>query len=99
MKEILKLLDAGACLLGYVIPRYVSTMHVLQHLLSKKKSKPRLIRGILLLQEFDLTIKHRKGSENLVADHLSRLIREEDDTPIYDSFSSKRLFKMQGMVP
>ncbi|KAL0307599.1 UNVERIFIED_CONTAM: hypothetical protein Scaly_2977900 [Sesamum calycinum] len=40
-----------------------------------------------------------QGSENLVADHLSRLIREEDDTPICDSFPGERLFKMQGMVP
>ncbi|KAK4401681.1 Retrovirus-related Pol polyprotein from transposon.6 [Sesamum angolense] len=69
-----------------------------KHLLSKKESKPRLIRWILLLQEFDLTIKDRKGSENLVADHLSRLIREEDDTPICDSFPGERLFKMQGFV-
>ncbi|KAL0378807.1 UNVERIFIED_CONTAM: hypothetical protein Sradi_3186200 [Sesamum radiatum] len=53
----------------------------------------------LLLQEFDVTIKDRKGSENLVADHLSRLVREEDDTPICDSFPGERLFKMQGMVP
>ncbi|KAL0448652.1 UNVERIFIED_CONTAM: Retrovirus-related Pol polyprotein from transposon.6 [Sesamum latifolium] len=71
----------------------------LKHLLSKKEFKPRLIRWILLLQEFDLTIKDRKGSENLVADHLSRLIREEDDTPICDSFPGERLFNMQGMVP
>ncbi|KAL0393210.1 UNVERIFIED_CONTAM: Retrovirus-related Pol polyprotein from transposon.6 [Sesamum radiatum] len=70
----------------------------LKHLLSKKESKPRLIRWILLLQEFDLTIKDRKGSENLVSDHLSRLIREEDDTPICDSFPGERLFKMQDQV-
>ncbi|KAK4397867.1 hypothetical protein Sango_1262200 [Sesamum angolense] len=71
----------------------------LKHLLSKKESKPRLIRWILLLQDFNLTIKDSKGSENLVADHLSRLTREEDDTPICDSFPSERLFKMQSMVP
>ncbi|KAL0324589.1 UNVERIFIED_CONTAM: hypothetical protein Scaly_2426000 [Sesamum calycinum] len=39
-----------------------------------------------------------QGSENLVADHLSRLIREEDDTPICDSFPGERLFKMQDQV-
>nr|GEZ80306.1 hypothetical protein [Tanacetum cinerariifolium] len=36
-------------------------------------AKPRLLRWVLLLQEFDITILDKKGSENLTADHLSRL--------------------------
>ncbi|CAN6487396.1 unnamed protein product [Victoria cruziana] len=60
----------------------------LKYLMSKKDSKPRLIRWILLLQEFDLEIKDKKGSENVVADHLSRVLVEveKDQLPVSDTF-------------
>jgi len=49
----------------------------IKYLLNKADSKPRLIRCILLLQELDLVIQDEKGSENVVADHLPRLVNEE----------------------
>ena len=49
----------------------------IKHLLTKTDSKPRLIRWVLLIQEFDIVIKDKKGSENMVVDHLSRLNNEE----------------------
>ncbi|RVW24241.1 Retrovirus-related Pol polyprotein from transposon 297 [Vitis vinifera] len=45
----------------------------LKYLLTKQDAKARLIRWILLLQEFNLQIRDKKGVENVVADHLSRL--------------------------
>nr|GEX65635.1 reverse transcriptase domain-containing protein [Tanacetum cinerariifolium] len=39
----------------------------------KQDAKPRLIRWVLLLQEFDIIIRDKKGTKNLTADHLSRL--------------------------
>nr|GEV15567.1 reverse transcriptase domain-containing protein [Tanacetum cinerariifolium] len=51
----------------------------LKYLLNKQDATPRLLRWVLLLQEFDITILDKKGSENLAADHLSRLENPNQD--------------------
>ncbi|GJQ93098.1 reverse transcriptase domain-containing protein [Tanacetum coccineum] len=45
----------------------------LKNLLAKQDVKPRLLRWILILQEFDVIIRDKKRAENLTADHLSIL--------------------------
>ncbi|XP_074314770.1 uncharacterized protein LOC141650284 [Silene latifolia] len=81
----------------------VFTDHVaLRHLLIKKESNPRLIRWILLIQEFDMEIRDKKGVENVVADHLSRLINLNVDNglPINDYLPDDHLLSLSlGEAP
>ncbi|KAK9044468.1 hypothetical protein V6N11_058368 [Hibiscus sabdariffa] len=75
-KELLAVIFAFVKFRSYLLGTKVTvyTDHsAIKYLLSKKDAKPRLIRWILLLQEFDVEIIDRKGTENQVADHLSRL--------------------------
>lgn len=53
---------------------------------------------MLLLQEFDIEIKDKSGKENLVTDHLSRIVQPEDATPIRDTFPYEHLFAIR-MLP
>ena len=60
--------------------------------MEKKDAKPRLIRWVLLLQEFDLQIVDRKGEDNPVADNLSRMEDiPHDPIPVNDSFPDEQL--------
>ncbi|RVW23638.1 Transposon Tf2-8 polyprotein [Vitis vinifera] len=65
----------------------------LKYLLTKQDEKARLIRWILLLQEFDLQIRDKKEVENVVADHLSRLVIALNShvLPINDDFPEESL--------
>ncbi|XP_075075132.1 uncharacterized protein LOC142162646 [Nicotiana tabacum] len=99
-KELLEIVFAMEKFRPYLIGAkvIVHTDHAtLLYLMTKKDSKARLIRRFLLLQEFDLEIVDRKGSENQVADHLSRLEEEgrpKDGLEINDAFSDEQLLSM-----
>nr|GEV02595.1 reverse transcriptase domain-containing protein [Tanacetum cinerariifolium] len=51
----------------------------LKYLLAKQDAKSRLLWWILLLQEFDVIIRDKKGAKNLAADHLSKLENPHQD--------------------
>ncbi|GKD50844.1 reverse transcriptase domain-containing protein, partial [Tanacetum coccineum] len=75
----------------------VHTDHsALRHLFKKQDAKPRLIRWILLLQEFDIEIKDRKGTENVAADHLSRIENDEtsNESEVDDNFPGETLIEI-----
>ena len=76
----------------------------IRHLIAKKDAKPRLIRWVLLLQEFDMEVRDKKGTENLVADHLSRLeLGDKSELvagEINESFPDEQLFAVEDdLVP
>lgn len=70
-KEMLAVVFAFDKFRSYLIGTkvFIFTNHpAICYLFAKKDAKPRLIRWILLLQEFDFEVKDRKGCENQVAD-------------------------------
>ena len=75
-KELLAVVFAMDKFISYLVGAKVivyTDLAALKYLLTKKDAKPRLIHWILLLQEFDLEIRDKKGADNCVADHLSRM--------------------------
>ena len=97
-KELLAIVFAFDKFRPYLIGNkvVVHTDHsAIKYLMTKKDAKPRLIRWVLLLQEFDVEIKDKKGTENLVADHLSRLEGTRDDVPVNDEFPDEKIFTIE----
>nr|CAN66653.1 hypothetical protein VITISV_014606 [Vitis vinifera] len=95
-KELLAVVFALDKFRAYLVGSFiiVFTDHsALKYLLTKQDAKARLIRWILLLQKFDLQIKDKKGVENVVADHLSRLVitHNSHSLPINDDFPEESL--------
>ncbi|XP_070018354.1 uncharacterized protein [Nicotiana sylvestris] len=86
-KEMLAVVFAFDKFRSYLIGSkvIVYTDHAtLGYLIEKKESKSCLIRWVLLLQEFNLKIRDRKGTKNQVANYLSRLEGAENSVEIED---------------
>nr|GFA82786.1 reverse transcriptase domain-containing protein [Tanacetum cinerariifolium] len=74
----------------------VYTDHLaLEYLFAKKDAKARLLRWILLLQEFDFKVIDTKGAENYAADHLSRL--ENPYENIFDVKEINETFPLESL--
>ena len=98
-KEFLAVVFALEMFRSYIVGSTVTIFPdhaALKYLLSKQDTKPRLTRWILLYQEFNLTIKDKKGVKNVLVDHLSRLVPESSShgVPIGDSFPDDQLFAL-----
>nr|CAN67503.1 hypothetical protein VITISV_016516 [Vitis vinifera] len=99
-KELLAVVFALDKFRAYLVGSFIIffTDHsALKFFLTKQDAKARLIRWILLLQEFDLQIRDKKEVENVVADHLSRLAIAHNShvLPINDDFLEESLMLLE----
>ena len=104
-KEMLPMVFSCQKFRPYILGSHViiHTDHAaIKYLMAKKEAKPRLIRWVLLLQEFDLEIKDKKSCDNVIADHLSRFeknIVKEEEMEVSNFFPDEQLFQLSFQLP
>nr|GFA93118.1 reverse transcriptase domain-containing protein [Tanacetum cinerariifolium] len=97
-KEMLVVVYAFEKFRSYLIMNksIVYTDHsALKYLFAKKDAKARLLRWILLLQEFDFNVIDTRGAENYAADHLSRL--ENPYENVFDPKEINETFPLESL--
>ena len=65
--------------------------------MKKPDAKPRLIRWMLLVRDFDIEIKNMSGAQNLDVDHLSKIEGHVDSFPIRDNFPYEHLMHLHSL--
>ena len=104
-KEMLSIVFACEKFRPYILGSHViiHTDHAaIKYLMAKKEANPRLIRWVLLLQKFDLEMKDKKGCDNVIVDHLSRVEKltvQEEEREIEENFPDEQLFQLSLQSP
>ncbi len=82
-------------------PIFVHTNHAtVKYLMNKPTITGRLARWLLFLQEFDITIVEKPRRANVVADYLSRIHHDKNDTTLIDdTFPDEYLFHIGIKTP
>eukprot|EP00253_Pinus_taeda_P017248 PITA_17248 len=83
---------------GYHVILYTDHSAI-KYLANKPITNGRITIWLILLQEFDITIKDRPGKENPVADFLSRMPKPIDAVEVEDQFSDEHLFAVAIQTP
>eukprot|EP00253_Pinus_taeda_P026620 PITA_26620 len=83
---------------GYPVILYTDHSAI-KYLANKPVTNGRITRWLILLQEFDITIKDRPGKENPVADFLSRMPKPVDAAAVEDQFPDEHLFVVAVQTP
>jgi len=85
-------------IIGYQV--FFHTNHTaIRYLMNKPIVSGRIIRWLLLLQEFNVTIVDKPNKANVVADFLSRILSEKEDVPVQDHFPDEQLFAISVHLP